>query len=99
MPTYVYQREDGIYFALEQRITEDALEVCPETGQKVHRVISATNFQLKGSGWYKTDYAGNASTSTSEKKSTEAKPEVKESSSEKKVESKPAKTESKKSSE
>lgn len=57
MPTYVYEREDGNRFELEQKISEDALTTCPETGQKVRRVIHAGSFQLKGSGWYKTDYA------------------------------------------
>jgi len=60
MPTYVYRREDGSTFEIQQRITEDALELCLETGQKVKRVISAnTGFIFKGSGFYSTDYARN----------------------------------------
>jgi putative FmdB family regulatory protein len=31
---------------------------CPECGQPATRLISHTSFQLKGSGWYVTDYAG-----------------------------------------
>lgn len=58
MPTYVYRREDGSTFEIEQRITEDALVVCPETGQKVERVITGgTGLIFKGSGFYLTDYA------------------------------------------
>ena len=57
MPTYEYEREDGTRFEIEQRITEDALDKCPTTGQRVKRLIAATSFQLKGSGWYKTDYS------------------------------------------
>ena len=60
MPTYVYRREDGSTFEIQQRITEDALDSCPETGQKVKRVISAnTGLIFKGSGFYLTDYVRN----------------------------------------
>lgn len=40
MPTYVYRREDGTKFKTKQRITEDPLEECPETGQSVERIIT-----------------------------------------------------------
>lgn len=63
MPTYEYEREDGTRFEHFQKITEDALTVCPTTGQKVERLISAGpgGFILKGSGWYKTDYGSSGS--------------------------------------
>ena len=35
MPTYEYKREDGTTFEIKQSINDDALETCPETGQKV----------------------------------------------------------------
>ena len=72
MPTYVYEREDGSSFEIEQRITEDALETCPITGQKVKRVITATAFSLKGSGWYKSDYGSSGSKSESKKEDTKS---------------------------
>ena len=57
MPTYTYKREDGSLFELDQRITEDAIAVCPTTGQKVKRVISGgAGLVFKGSGFYLTDY-------------------------------------------
>ena len=60
MPTYVYRREDGTTFEIEQRITEDALTACPDTGQSVTRVITGgTGLIFKGSGFYLTDYARN----------------------------------------
>jgi len=31
---------------------------CPQCGEPATRLISHTSFQLKGSGWYVTDYAG-----------------------------------------
>ena len=41
VPVYVYRRQDGSTFEIEQRITEDALVECPTTGQEVARVLSA----------------------------------------------------------
>jgi len=58
MPTYVYRREDGTKFEIQQHITEPALKKCPTTGQDVHRVITGgTGLIFKGSGFYITDYA------------------------------------------
>lgn len=57
MPTYVYKREDGSTFEIEQRITADPLDTCPTTGQKVRRIPSAgAGLVFKGSGFYLTDY-------------------------------------------
>lgn len=73
MPTYVYRREDGSTFEIEQRITEDPLKTCPDTGQKVERVITGSaGLIFKGSGFYLTDYArknGNGSSTESGAKS------------------------------
>lgn len=58
MPTYVYRREDGSTFEIQQKITEPPLEKDPETGQAVTRVISGSaGLIFKGSGFYLTDYA------------------------------------------
>lgn len=40
-----------------QRITEKPLGRCPTCNGEVKRLISSTFFQLKGTGWYATDYA------------------------------------------
>lgn len=72
MPTYIYKREDGTTFEIEQRITEDALTVCPTTGQPVKRVITGgTGLIFKGSGFYLTDYARSGANGNGEPKSTE----------------------------
>jgi putative FmdB family regulatory protein len=85
MPTYVYKREDGTTFEIEQRITADSLTHCPTTGQRVERVISAgTGLIFKGSGFYITDYArknGSAPTPGSEKSGSEAAEKPKKESS------------------
>ena len=56
MPTYVYRRDDGTEFELEQRISEDPLTVCPETGRNVRRVIHLTPMWQRGSGWASKDF-------------------------------------------
>ena len=57
MPTYQYKREDGSIFEITQKISEEALRTCPETGQKVKRVITGGGGVVyKGTGWYVTDY-------------------------------------------
>jgi len=57
MPTYEYKREDGSVFELRQSIKENPLETCPETGQRVKRMISGGGGVVyKGEGWYVTDY-------------------------------------------
>ena len=68
MPTYIYRREDGTTFEIEQRITEDALTTCPTTGQPVNRVITGgTGLIFKGSGFYQTDYARNVGNGKADK--------------------------------
>ncbi len=57
MPTYEYKREDGTIFEIIQKMSDDALKTCPETGQRVKRVITGGGGVVyKGSGWYVTDY-------------------------------------------
>ena len=85
MPTYVYRREDGTTFEIEQRITADALETCPTTGQRVKRVISGgTGLIFKGSGFYLTDYANKKDDAAPKKETKSDKaPEKNTTSSEK----------------
>ncbi|HLR91172.1 MAG TPA: FmdB family zinc ribbon protein [Balneolaceae bacterium] len=57
MPTYEYKREDGSVFEITQSINEKPLTTCPDTGQKVRRIISGgAGVIYKGTGWYVTDY-------------------------------------------
>jgi putative FmdB family regulatory protein len=57
MPTYEYRCEHCGDFEEIQRITDPPLTRCPQCRRRVRRLISSTSFQLKGSGWYVTDYA------------------------------------------
>ena len=72
MPIYEYRCPKCGTFETTQRITEPALKRCPTCKSKVERMISATSFVLKGSGWYATDYArsGNSKSETADKPST-----------------------------
>ena len=57
MPIYEYECGKCGVFEVSQRISEAALSKCPTCRRRVRRLISNTSFQLKGSGWYVTDYA------------------------------------------
>jgi putative FmdB family regulatory protein len=57
MPIYEYKCEKCGTFEATQRITEKPLSRCPTCKGKVKKLISNTSFQLKGTGWYITDYA------------------------------------------
>jgi len=56
MPIYEYHCEQCGDFEEMQRITDPPLTRCPRCNRKVQRLISQTSFQLKGTGWYVTDY-------------------------------------------
>jgi putative FmdB family regulatory protein len=55
VPVYVYRRQDGSTFEIQQRMTEDALVSCPTTGQSVERVLQPFTPRYKGTGFYSTD--------------------------------------------
>ncbi|MBA2848926.1 zinc ribbon domain-containing protein [Thermosulfuriphilus ammonigenes] len=78
MPIYEYQCQScGQIFEVWQKISEKPLEVCQSCGGPVKKLISHTSFQLKGSGWYVTDYArkggGEKKEGQSEKKTEQKK--------------------------
>lgn len=72
MPIYEYKCAECGVFEATQRITEDPLGKCPTCQRKVRKLISNTSFQLKGSGWYVTDY-GRGKDSNGDKGETTAK--------------------------
>lgn len=57
MPIYEYQCVKCGQFEITQKITDKPLGRCPTCKGKVKKLISNTSFQLKGTGWYVTDYA------------------------------------------
>ena len=97
MPIYEYQcTKCGEIFEAFQKITDEPLTQCRFCQAKVEKLISHSSFQLKGSGWYLTDYARRSSSSgmdtpkasESSAKSEEKKTSVESKSSEKSSESK-----------
>src|SRR5262245_21173041 len=57
MPIYEYKCEScGEVTERLQKMSDKPLKKCPKCGGKVDKIISRTSFQLKGSGWYVTDY-------------------------------------------
>jgi putative FmdB family regulatory protein len=63
MPIYAYRCEAcGFAKDVLQKMSDDALTVCPSCGKDSFRKqLTAAGFQLKGSGWYVTDFRGNGS--------------------------------------
>lgn len=72
MPIYEYQCTGCKHVFDEiQKITDAPLEECPECHKKtVVKLVSPAGFQLKGTGWYVTDF----------KDKGQKKPEVKKDS-------------------
>jgi putative FmdB family regulatory protein len=85
MPLYEYQCQQCEHrFEAMQRVNADPLQVCPQCGGPLEKLISAPAFQFKGSGWYVTDYGGKSAGGPSEGKgeaSGESKGEGKAESS------------------
>jgi putative FmdB family regulatory protein len=58
MPIYGYRCEAcGVEHEVLQKVSEPPLVKCPACGKKaLKKQLSAAGFQLKGSGWYATDF-------------------------------------------
>jgi putative FmdB family regulatory protein len=80
MPIYEYRCQAcGHQEEFLQRVTEPPLTECPVCRKPTfQKLLSAAGFQLKGSGWYATDFK-NKSSRPAEKKSEEKKSEEKKS--------------------
>jgi putative FmdB family regulatory protein len=58
LPIYEYQcNQCGEILEVFQGINDGPLEKCEQCSGKVTKLISNCTFQLKGTGWYLTDYA------------------------------------------
>ncbi|MDR3053871.1 MAG: zinc ribbon domain-containing protein [Zoogloeaceae bacterium] len=58
MPIYEYRCADcGFQKEHLQKLSDPVLRVCPQCGaDRYKKLLSAAGFQLKGSGWYATDF-------------------------------------------
>ncbi|SDG78103.1 FmdB family zinc ribbon protein [Paraburkholderia phenazinium] len=65
MPIYAYRCEScGFGKDVLQKMSDAPLTNCPECGKDSFRKqVTAAGFQLKGSGWYVTDFRGGNSAS------------------------------------
>jgi putative FmdB family regulatory protein len=79
MPIYAYKCGScGHAKDVLQKISDPALTVCPSCGaDQFAKQITAAGFQLKGSGWYVTDFRGGSGSSASSSSSATAKSEDK----------------------
>lgn len=69
MPIYEYIcQKCGKEFEVLQKFSDEPVKKCIHCSGKVEKKISSSAFHLKGSGWYKTDYASSSAESKKEKK-------------------------------
>ena len=90
MPIYEYRcSECGFQDEYLQKVSDPPMTVCPSCGKATfQKLLSAAGFQLKGSGWYATDFRNSG---TKAAKPASSKPEAGgETKQEAKAEAKPA---------
>lgn len=84
MPIYEYRCQVCQHeMEVMQKMADEALTTCPACGKEgLTKLISRSSFQLKGTGWYQTDFKNtpDKAKAVSENKSeakSEGKPEIK----------------------
>jgi putative FmdB family regulatory protein len=80
LPIYEYHcAECGKTFEVFQSFKDEPIKKCNYCSGKVTKLISNCSFQLKGTGWYVTDYGkkDNASTGGNKKKGEQKTEETK----------------------
>ena len=72
MPIYAYKCESCAHAKdVLQKISDPLLTVCPACGAPTFKKqLTAAGFQLKGSGWYVTDFKGGAANPSGESDGT-----------------------------
>jgi putative FmdB family regulatory protein len=84
MPLYEYRcSKCDKTFEVIQKFSDSPLTEHEDCGGPVERLLSAPAFQLKGTGWYVTDY-GKGGSKPSEAKSSDASGEAKSAASDSK---------------
>jgi len=81
MPIYEYVcQKCGHHLEVMQKLSDKPLSRCPDCRGKLEKILSQTSFQLKGSGWYASDYASRGKTKSDNGEKSESKTETKDSS-------------------
>lgn len=94
MPIYAYRCDScGHSKDVLQKISDPLLTLCPACGaESFKKQVTAAGFQLKGSGWYVTDFRGGAAAAPAESGSGGAKPAAGSGSEPSAGQDKPGKT-------
>jgi putative FmdB family regulatory protein len=67
MPIYEYVCEKcGSHLEVMQKHSDPPPKRCRKCRGKLEKIISRTAFQLKGSGWYKTDYSAKSTSDSAD---------------------------------
>jgi putative FmdB family regulatory protein len=94
MPIYEYRCSDcGFQDEYLQKLSEPPLTACPSCGKPAfQKQVSAAGFQLKGSGWYATDFKSSGKPAQAKAESqAEGKADAKaDAKSDSKADAKPA---------
>lgn len=79
MPIYEYRcGKCGFQKEFLQRMSDAPLTACPECGKRsLRKLVTAAGFQLKGTGWYATDFKGGGAKPAATQNKAEAKAETK----------------------
>ncbi|AZY47790.1 FmdB family zinc ribbon protein [Bordetella avium] len=74
MPIYAYKCSScGYAKDVLQKMSDAPLTVCPECGHNTfNKQVTAAGFQLKGSGWYVTDFRNNSASNAATGKAAPA---------------------------
>ena len=90
MPIYEYRcTACGYQHEYLQKVSDPLLTDCPECGKSTFaKLVSAAGFQLKGSGWYATDFRNKGVQPKADQEKGENKVEKKNESAEPKKEDK-----------
>ncbi len=76
MPIYAYRCDEcGFSKDVLQKISDPVLTTCLSCGKpSFKKQVTAAGFQLKGTGWYVTDFRGGSAPATGAAPSTNAAP-------------------------
>ena len=86
MPIYEFEcKKCKAHLEVFQKLSDKQPTRCRKCGGRLEKLVSASAFQFKGTGWYVTDYAGKGKGKGSK---TEDKSETASTTSEPKSESK-----------
>jgi putative FmdB family regulatory protein len=78
MPIYEYEcKSCGNRFDQIQKLSDEPLKTCPECHKDcLEKCISLPSFQLKGTGWYETDFKNKSNTKKDANKTQNAPKDV-----------------------